>query len=221
MMKKIDIISGHDEQAAEYDQQVREYKYFAHEALFGLNFEYVSPHDRLLDIGIGTGLGSLPFARAGMEIYGIDGSVEMLKMCKAKDFTKDLKQFDLQNLPLPYSDSFFNHVISCGVFHFFGDLQPMVKDVFRIIKQDGIFTFTVIAQTPEKEEKAVWRSPQGYSEIQTDWNINIFVHSKRYIEKILQDCGFDMLKEFKFFVWSGKDDIDDLYYSFVARKSVI
>ena len=38
--------------------------------------------DRLLDIGIGTGLGSLPFAKTGLEIFGIDGSGEMLKCLK-------------------------------------------------------------------------------------------------------------------------------------------
>jgi len=46
-------------------------------------FEYVNPQDRLLDIGLGTGLGSLPFAKTGLEIFGIDGSGEMLKICKS------------------------------------------------------------------------------------------------------------------------------------------
>ncbi len=220
-MKKNDIIRGHDECAAEYDQQVREYKCFAHEALFGLNFEYVNPHERLLDLGIGTGLGSLPFARAGLEVFGIDGSIEMLKICKSKDFAKDLKQFDLRNTPLPYSDGFFDHVISCGVFHFFGNLEPMFKEVSRIIKPGGIFAFTVLAQTPEKEEKAVSHNPQGYSEIQSDWGVTVFMHSNRYIERLLQGCGFDKLKEFKFLVWSGQEDIDDLYYAYVAQRTVI
>ncbi|MCK4736719.1 MAG: class I SAM-dependent methyltransferase [Methanophagales archaeon] len=220
-MKKNDIICGHDECAAEYDQQVREYKCFAHEALFGLNFEYVKPHERLLDIGIGTGLGSLPFARAGLEVFGIDGSIEMLKICKSKGFAKDLKQFDLRNTPLPYSDGFFDHVISCGVFHFFGNLESMFKEVSRIIKPGRIFAFTVLAQTPEKEEKAVSHNPQGYSEIQSDWGVTVFMHSNRYIERLLQGCGFDKLKEFKFLVWSGQEDIDDLYYAYVAQRTVI
>lgn len=220
-MKKNDIICGHDECAAEYDQQVREYKCFAHEALFGLNFEYVKPHERLLDIGIGTGLGSLPFARAGLEVFGIDGSIEMLKICKSKGFAKDLKQFDLRNTPLPYSDGFFDHVISCGVFHFFGNLESMFKEVSRIIKPGRIFAFTVLAQTPEKEEKAVSHNPRGYSEIQSDWGVTVFMHSNRYIERLLQGCGFDKLKEFKFLVWSGQEDIDDLYYAYVAQRTVI
>jgi predicted TPR repeat methyltransferase len=63
-----------------------------------------NPQDRLLDIGIGTGLGSMPFAKTGLEIFGIDGSVEMLKICKSKEFATDLKQFNLQNTPRPFGN---------------------------------------------------------------------------------------------------------------------
>jgi len=59
MVKRSDIVRIHDEQAAKYDQQVREYKWSGHEVLFGMGSEYVNPHDRLLDIGIGTGLSGL------------------------------------------------------------------------------------------------------------------------------------------------------------------
>ena len=62
-MKKNDSICTHDEHASEYDREARETGGSA-EVLFDLCFEYVSPHERLLDIGIGTGLGSMPFARA-------------------------------------------------------------------------------------------------------------------------------------------------------------
>jgi len=172
----------------------------------------------LLDIGIGTGLGSLPFAKTGLKIFGIDGSGEMLKICNSKEFATDLKQFDLQNMPLPYSDNFFDHVISCGVFHFFGDLEPMFKEVSRIVKPGGIFGFTVFVQTTEKTEKAGSQNLEGYSEIQSNWDARMFMHSDSYIEKLLQGYGFEMLKCLKFFVLSGQEDIEDLCYAYVAQN---
>ena len=217
-MKKSNSIHVHNEQADQYDQQVREYKWFGPEVLFGLTFEYVSPHDRLLDLGIGTGLGSLPFAKVGLKVSGIDGSMEMLKICKSKDFTKDLKQFDIRNTPLPYSNGFFNHVISCGLFQFFGDLEPMVKEISRIIKPGGIFAFTILAQIPEIEKKGVSYNLPEYSEKQSDWDAMLFMHSNRYIEKLLQSCGFDILKELKFLVWTGYEGIDDLCYAYVTQS---
>ena len=142
-MRKTDGIRAHDEEAHIYDQQVREYEYFAFDVLFGMCYQYVKPGERLLDLGIGTGLASLPFARAGLEVYGLDGSTEMLNVCESKGFAQDLKCFNLLEMPLPYSRGFFSHVISCGVFHFFGDIGPMVKEVSRIMGSDGTFAFTV------------------------------------------------------------------------------
>ena len=182
MMKKMHSISAHDEEAAQYDQQVREYNCYAHNVLFGMSFEYVNPHDSLLDIGIGTGLASLPFTKAGLRVFGFDGSTEMLNICESKAFAKELKVFDLQNTSLPYSDGFFDHVISCGVFHFFGELAPIMKEVLRIIKPRGIFAFTVAAQTFE-EEKATGDNLQGYSEMPTRWGVAIFTHTDGYRQK--------------------------------------
>ena len=185
-----------------------------------MSFEYVNPHDRLLDVGIGTGLSSLPFAKAGLEVFGIDGSIEMLNICKSKDIAKDPKHFNLQNTPLPYSDGFFEHVISCGVFHFFGDLALLFKEVSRIIKPGGIFAFTIKAQAPKKEEKVAGRNREDYSEMSSE-GVTVFMHSNRYIEELLQGYGFDKLKELKFLVWSGQEDSDDLFYAYVAQRSGI
>ena len=96
-MENVDAISAHDQEAAQYDQQVRDYNSYVHDALFGMSFEYVNPHDCLLDIGIGTGLASQAFAKVGLEVSGCDGSTEMLKVCESKAFAKDLKVFDFHH----------------------------------------------------------------------------------------------------------------------------
>jgi hypothetical protein len=46
----------------------------------------------------------------------------------------------------------------------------------------------------------------------------LFMHSNRYIEKILQSFGFEILKELKFLVWSGHEGIDDLCYAYVTQS---
>ncbi|GEM_PF-3964174 len=79
----------------------------------------------------------------------------MLEICRSKDFAQDLREFDLRGMPLPYSDGFFDDMICCGVFHLIGDPEPIFKEVFRVIKPGGIFAFTILAETPEKEEEVV------------------------------------------------------------------
>jgi predicted TPR repeat methyltransferase len=219
-MKYVDTVIAHDQEAVQYDQQVHEYNSYGHDILFGMSFEYVNPHECLLDIGIGTGLASQPFARVGLEIYGCDGSTEMLKVCESKAFAKELKVFDLQNIPLPYSDNFFDHVICCGVLHFFDDLGTILKEVLRIIKLGGIFAFTVAAQTSD-EEAAGHDNLQGYLETPTPWDVPIFKHSGEYVSNLLQANGFEILKTQKLLIRGGpeEDSGDMLFRVYVARET--
>lgn len=222
-MKNPDTINVHDQGAAQYDKQVHEYNSYGHDALFGMSFEYVKPRDCLLDLGIGTGLASRSFAKLGLKVYGCDGSVEMLKVCESKAFTTELKVFNLHDIPLPYSDSFFDHAICCGVLHFLDDLEAILKEILRLIKPGGIFAFTIAAQT-SAEEATTRDDPQGYFETPTPWEVPIFKHSKIYISNLLQDHGFDILKTQKFLIRGGpKDDSGEMLFSaFVScNKSAI
>jgi len=217
-MEEMDSIRAHDEEASQYDQQVRDYHSHGHDVLFGMAFEYVKPHETLLDIGIGTGLASWPFAKVGLNIFGLDGSIEMLKVCESKTFVKELKRFDLRTAPLPYSDHSFDHVICCGVFHFLGELGPIVKEISRVIKPGGVFAFTIAGQTQE-EEKASGDESISYLEKPTPWGVSIYAHSDGYIDKLLQDSSFETLKVQKILMWSGEEDFGDLLFEvFVARN---
>jgi predicted TPR repeat methyltransferase len=218
-MEEMNKASAHDQEAHEYDQQVREYNCYVHDALFGMSFEYVNPQDCLLDIGIGTGLASLPFAKLGLEVFGCDGSTEMLKVCESKAFAKELKVFDLQNIPLPYSDGLFDHVICCGVLHFFGDLETIVKEVLRVINPGGIFAFTIVAQG-SGEESAAYDKSRDYLETPTPWGVPIFKHSDGYVTNVLRANGFDKLKTQKLLIRGGPGDNEDmLFIAYVARET--
>ncbi len=219
-MEKEDRISVHNQEAARYDQQAHDYNCYVHDALFGMSFEYVAPGDRLLDIGIGTGLASRSFAKIGMDVYGCDGSVEMLKVCESKAFAKDLKVFDLRNMPLPYVDCFFDHVVCCGVLHFFGELDSIMKEVLRIIKPGGIFAFTVAAPTPA-EEAIAGEKPNGYIETPTPWDVSIYMHSGGYITNLLRNHGFAILKTQKLLIRGGPEENseDMLFRAYVAREA--
>jgi len=91
-MNDIDHIQNHGKFAKSYDAQVREYHSHGHDVLFGMTYEYVKSGDTLLDLGIGTCLSSINFAKVKLNVTGLDVSPEMLQECRKKDFAKELKQ---------------------------------------------------------------------------------------------------------------------------------
>src|SRR6056297_1402867 len=100
---------AYKELASQYDKEVKEYSSYGHEVIFGMSFEFVSAEEKLLDIGIGTGLASVHFSKVGLKVYGLDDSQEMLASCQSKSFTEELKRCDITQEPLPYENLFFNH----------------------------------------------------------------------------------------------------------------
>lgn len=218
MIKKKPI-SSNEKKAADYDKQAQEYNWRGPDVLFGMGFEYMKPGELVLDVGIGTGLCSVPFARAGLEIHGIDASAEMLNICKSKDVAKDLKQFNVKDEPLPYADNAFDHVISGGVFQFFGDLGNIFKEISRIIKPDGIFAFTIAALTTEDGKTTSTQNPDDFSEMLIEGS-SIFMHSGKYIKNLFQRHGFEKLKELKFFIRSRQEDLDLLFLAYVAKRCI-
>ena len=216
-MDNSDHIKFHDKFASDYDSQVKEYNSYGHEALFGMCYEYIKPGDSLLDLGIGTGLISVLFAKAGLNISGLDGSIEMLKECRKKGFAKEIKQYDVQDVPLPYSNNVFSHIVCCGVFHFFGALLPTIKETYRILRSNGIFAFT-IASLISNEAGFDCESMPEYVEIESPWGVPIFKHSDKYIYKIAETLGLTIQKEQKVLADSGDKEADDILFKVIVMQ---
>lgn len=182
--------SQHDAYAMEYDAQVRAYDCYLADALFGMCFEYIHPGERLLDAGIGSGLSGILFAKAGLSVYGMDFSPAMLELCHAKGFAAELKEHDILLTPWPYPSDAFDHIVSCGVFHFLPDLETVFGEVQRVIRPGGIFAFTT------KAPPAAAGNHPKYSYEKID-DMDIFSHYPAYLDDLMHHYQFKRLKLLK------------------------
>lgn len=191
-----------------YDEEVIAYSSFAHNIIFGMCYEFITPKETLLDIGIGTGLASENFSKAGLKIFGLDNSKEMLGACQAKGFPESLVECDIANAPYPYIDDFFNHVICCGVLHFFGDLSKVVSEIERVLVSGGTFSFS-LAPTDMTDD---------YIKESTEWGVPIYKHSNQYIQKVLAAYNMEFLKEQRLLI-KGADKINyNMQFSVIVCK---
>ncbi len=200
--------SVYKEDAKNYDDSVREYGSYAHDIIFGMSYEFVKRDEKLLDIGIGTGLASIKFSDVGLKVYGLDASEEMLNACRSKSFAEELKLYNILNGKIPYSEEYFDHVVCCGVLHFIGDLEKVFSEVSGVIKKGGIFAFTIVPQETEKE----------YVKQMTAWGVPIFKHSSAYVKRLLNSNRMELLKEQRLLI-KGADKINyDMMFSVMLVK---
>ncbi len=98
---------------------------------------------RLLDVGIGTGRGSLPLARQGREVVGIDSSQAMLDETRrlAGDTPITLQQGDVERLSFP--EASFDTLLSLNVVVHFPHWRRLLAEWKRVVRPGGRIVFDV------------------------------------------------------------------------------
>lgn len=97
----------------------------------------------ILDVGIGTGRGSLPLARRGYRVTGIDSSQAMLDETRrqAAETPIELRQGDVRELPV--ADAAFDTLISLNVMVHFPHWQPVLQEWKRVVRPGGRMLFDI------------------------------------------------------------------------------
>jgi SAM-dependent methyltransferase len=93
-----------------------------------------------LDAGAGTGMITIPLARAGIELVALDLSPAMLDVLRARLKPGDpvrVIEGDLRDLPFP--DASFGSVIVANVFHLIPEWQRAVGELLRVLRPDRRF----------------------------------------------------------------------------------
>jgi predicted TPR repeat methyltransferase len=130
-----------------------------------------------LDLGCGTGLcGPLvrPMAQA---LHGVDLSATMVRRATALGIYDLVVQSDLAAF-LQQAEHRYDLAIAADVFIYVGALEEVFEGVARVMEPGGVFCFSV--------ERAA--GEEGFA-LQDSLR---YAHSRRYIEGLAAQCGFDV-----------------------------
>lgn len=205
-MNALKQVFNSEEYAKNYDEKTRKANWLGPEILLGLAFRHINSGEKIIDLGIGTGLIAALFYKAGLQVYGMDFSAEMLGVCAQKNITVELKEHDLMQTPYPYENAVLDHAVCGGVMHIFEDVTPIFKEVSRIIRKDGIFAFACVNHDAScaKENAAA----------------TTYSHSQSTIEKLMEAYQFKLLNSIEFFVYmQGNRDRKRSFRAYVTQKA--
>ena len=198
-----------------YDEEAEATGWLGPEVAFGLAYKYIQPGQSILDIGIGTGLGSVLFRKAGLQVYGMDVSQEMLGACRSKGFT-DLTRQDLTEPPYPYESESLDHTVCVGVLNFFSDLSPVFGESARILRQGGLFVFVVGDRTEDESLEVV----VGTEHTKSGAPVTMYRHSARQISRWVNGNGFTPLRSLAFTVYMDREKARSLQArAYLVRKT--
>ena len=99
---------------------------------------------KLVDIGCGTGTGTMLFAKAGFEMTGIDMAQEMLEIAESKKESEDIVYVlqDAAELELPYAvPAMVSIGDSMNYITDYDNFIRVLKKVQKFLLQNGIFVF--------------------------------------------------------------------------------
>jgi SAM-dependent methyltransferase len=109
--------------------------------------------DRVLEVGVGTGLLALPLRKAGIEVAGVDLSSAMLRKCVEKAGGK--VPFPLvvgDATKLPFADRVFGAAYLRWVLHLVPDWRGVLAEAVRVVRPGGVFLVNLGAYGGPRKE---------------------------------------------------------------------
>lgn len=210
-------INSANDFAKDYDVFVQNHQWLGTDIMFGMMYEYIQSGQKLLDIGIGTGISSLLFRNIGLKIYGIDGAINMLNLCKEKNITTMLELVDLTKDAVWFNGQFFDHVISHGVFHLIGNLKDIFNRVSSILTTGGYFGFTYVKY--DFGGDYVNSMTKGVYEMKKEYSTTVsYQHDDKYILSLLSENTFHIIKKTEFIAFENKETNEKTYFTIIIAQ---
>jgi ubiquinone/menaquinone biosynthesis C-methylase UbiE len=94
---------------------------------------------KVLDMGCGDGADMVYYKNVGSICYGIDSSEKLINQAKQKGLGNCVYEGDMRTTP--FTDNYFDVVVSKYVFGTIPDPNKVFEEVFRVLKSGGHFIF--------------------------------------------------------------------------------
>lgn len=171
------------------------------------------PGKKVLDLGIGQGMNSIPLTKLGFNVTGVDYSSKCLDICKNNCNKLNLVQSDIRTFNIEKDK--YNLIQSRFVLHFFHkkDSYEIIKNIKNNIKLNGLVYIYLLSLKDPKFKKVT--NSLKFESLEN----NIF-HNKTddtYISFFTLDEISNLFKDFKTICISDEYclDLDDeaMHYS--------
>lgn len=196
----------YNEIAEQYDGLARSVQYDATHL-----YKLAKPHlntltgNKLLDLGCGTGLASQPFSAHQFIVHGIDVAPKMIEIFLSKNFASRGVCRNVATEGINYDPNYFDIIISNGLLCFFQDFSPIMGEVARVIKKNGIFSFNY--------ENNV----QNSSLIRS--GLRVYQHTKENLTNILSALNFKILNKERYCAFLTYGYLPVYFEAVVCRKN--
>jgi malonyl-CoA O-methyltransferase len=121
--------------------------------------DQIRPGLRLLDVGCGTGLLSLPLATSGLRIHAVDMARGMVAKIRQKTAARDGVYPAIGDGEfLPYANGVFDLVLSSLTYHWIFNLPEAFREVRRVLKDGGFFSIALSGRDSLMELRAAYAS---------------------------------------------------------------
>jgi malonyl-CoA O-methyltransferase len=156
-MNKLKKIKDFNAAAKTYEKNAKMQCMIAEDLIDRLKYIKIDPH-RVLDIGSATGIlgRKLKKIYPKVKIFELDYAIEMQRESKKKLPLKSL--FIKNNLYvngdmdyLPFEKNSFDLIISSSSIQWSSNVQKLFKDIYSILKDDGVFMFSTYLNETLKE----------------------------------------------------------------------
>lgn len=151
----------------------------------------------VLDAGCGTGKCSIPFAKLGFKVIGVDISEKAIEVaCQKAEEAKLSIIFRVADLEaLPFEDNTFDIVFCGGVLHHFPSLNKVEKELHRVLKEKGkLFAYEANRSNPITflffTFANLSRKFLALSSVERKFSVNERALSVKELERGLKNTGF-------------------------------
>ncbi|MDC0586487.1 class I SAM-dependent methyltransferase [Gammaproteobacteria bacterium] len=136
-----ELIKEEEQYSQAWSEEIDEYRYSLEPFIYSIAQFTRHTGKTVLEIGVGAGSDHLNWARAGVDLYGVDltdkGIHTTNKRLSLYNLKSNLQRVDAEDLP--FEDNFFDIVYSWGVIHHSEDPEQIIKEIYRVLKPGGKF----------------------------------------------------------------------------------
>lgn len=141
----------------------------------------------ILDLGCGTGQFGQAITPFAKQLVGVDLSLKMLEKSALLNIYHRLEHKELLEMMHGESENSYDLIAASDVFVYLGMLDDIVAEAKRLLRPNGIFTFSV---------ESLEALPKSLAESK-DFVLNDtgrYAHSMAYLNMLAKDSGFSMLE---------------------------